>query len=103
MFETLEEMREKSQRPLDRGWPLLIYSMDILIGLFYMIDGVPRHHPVGVVVGAVVFLLSLMWLIASIRSPVPVTRRDFWVRSQTVIWILMAYQIAYTVAARWLL
>jgi hypothetical protein len=97
MFETLEEIREKSQRPLDRGWPLLIYSMDIVIGLFYMIDGVPRHRPLGVFVGAVVFLLSLIWLIATIRSPVRVSRRDFWVRSQTVIWILMAYQAAYTI------
>lgn len=97
MFETLEEIREKSQRPLDRGWPLLIYSMDIVMGLFYMIDGVPRHRPLGVVVGAVVFLLSLIWLITTIRSPVRVSRRDFWVRSQTVIWILMAYQAAYTI------
>ena len=97
MFETLEEMREKSHRPLDRGWPLLIYSVDIVIGVFYMIDGVPRHHPVGVVVGAVVVLLSLIWLITTIRSPVRVSRRDFRVRGQTVIWILMAYQVAYTV------
>jgi hypothetical protein len=98
MFETLEEMREKSQRPLDPFWPLLIYSMDILIGLFYMIDGVPRHHPVAVVVGAVVLLLSLIWLITTIRSPDRLSRRDFWVRCQTVIWILMAYQVAYTVS-----
>ena len=98
MFETLEEIREKSQRPLDRRWPLLIYSMDIVIGLFYMIDGVPKRHPVGVLVGAVVFLLSLVWLITTIRSPVRVSRRDFRVRGQTVIWILMAYQVAYTVA-----
>lgn len=98
MFETLEEMCEKSQRPLDRRWPLLIYGMDIVIGLFYMIVGVPRHQPVGVVVGAVVFLLSLIWLITTIRSPVRLSRRDFWVRGRTVIWILMAYQLAYTVA-----
>jgi hypothetical protein len=98
MFETLEEMREKSQRPLDRGWPLLIYGMNILIGLFYVFDGLPRHHLFGVVVGAVVFLLSLVWLITAIRSPVRVSRRDFWVRAETVVWILMAYQVAYTVA-----
>jgi hypothetical protein len=58
------------------------------------------HHPFGAVVGAVVLLLSLIWLITTIRSPVPVTRCDFWVRGQIVIWILMAYQVAYTVAAR---
>ena len=98
MFETLEEMREKSQRPLDRGDPILMYSMYVVVGLFYMIDGVQSHHPVGFVVGAVVFLLSLIWLITTIRSPVRVSRRDFWVRGQTVIWILFAYQVAYTVA-----
>jgi hypothetical protein len=98
MFETLEDMREKSQRPMDREWPLLIYSMDVVLGLFYMISGTQWHQPFGVLVGAVVFLLSLIWLITTIRSPVRVSRRDVWVRGQTVIWILFAYQVAYTVA-----
>ncbi len=100
MFETLEEMREKSQRPLDRGDPILMYSMYVVVGLFYLIEGVRRHHPFGAVVGAVVLLLSLIWLITTLRSPVPVTRRDLWVRGQIVICILMAYEIAYTVAPR---
>jgi hypothetical protein len=100
MFESLEDAFEKSKPPLDRGYPILIYSMDVVIGLFYLIEGVRRHHPFGAVVGAVVFLLSLTWLITTIRSRVQVTRRDFWVRIQIVLWILMAYQIAYTAAAR---
>lgn len=75
-----------------------MYRMDIVIGLFYMIDGMPRHEPVGVVVGAVVFLLFLIWLITTIRSLVRVSRRDFWVRGQIVISILMACQVAYTIA-----
>jgi hypothetical protein len=103
MFETLEDMREKSQRPLDRGWPLSTYSMYVVLGLLYIVEGVRRHHPVAVVVGAVVFLLSLVWLITTIKSPVPLSRRDFSIRGQTLVWILMAYQIAYTVAARWML
>jgi len=98
MFETLEDMREKSQRPLDRGWPLLTYSIYVVGGLFYIVEGMRRHHPLGVVVGAVVFLLSLIWLMTTIKSPVPLSRRDFSIRSQTLIWILMAYQAAYTVA-----
>ena len=98
MFETLEDMREKSQRPLDRGWPLLTYSLYVVSGLFYIVEGVRRHHPFGVVVGAVVFLLSLIWLITTIKSPVPLSRRDLWMRSQTLVCILFVYQAAHTVA-----
>jgi len=61
--------------------------------------GVRRHAPVGLLVGAVVFLLSLIWLITTVRSQVPVSRRDVWVRGRIVVWILLAYQVAYTVAA----
>ncbi len=100
MFETLEDMREKSQRPLGRGRALLMYSFYVVVGLFYIVDGLQRHHPLGVAVGAVVFLLSLIWLITTIKSPVPLSRRDFWIRGQIVVWILMAYQAAYTIAAR---
>jgi hypothetical protein len=98
MFETLEDMREKSQRPLGRGTALLIYSFDFVVGLFYIISGMRRHQSLAVLVGTVVFLLSLIWLVATIRSPVQVSRRDVWVRGQIVICILMAYQVAYTVA-----
>ena len=98
MFETLEDMREKSRPPLDRGDPILIYGMYVVVGLFYLIEGIRRHHPFGAVVGAVVCLLSLTWLITTIRSPALVTRRDLWVRSQIVLCILMAYEIAYSVA-----
>lgn len=98
MFETLEDIREKSQRPMDREWPLLMYSMDVVVGLFYIILGMQRHQPIGLLVGAVVFLLSLIWLITTIRSPVRVSRRDVRVRGQIVIWLLAAYQVAYTVA-----
>jgi Na+/melibiose symporter-like transporter len=98
MFETLEDMREKSQRPMSRGTALFMYSFDFAVGLFYIISGMGRHQSLAVLVGAVVFLLSLIWLVATIRSPVRVSRRDVWVRGQIVICILMAYQAAYTVA-----
>ena len=100
MFETLEDRFEKSKRPLDRGWPFLTYSIYVVGGLFYIFDGVRRRHPLGVVVGAVVFLLSLIWLIRTINSPVPLNRRDFLIRLQSLVGILLAYEIAYTVAAR---
>ncbi len=98
MFETLEDMSEKSRAPLDRGWPLAMYSMYAVGGLFYIVEGLRQHDPFGVVVGAVVFLLSLIWLITTIRSSVPLSRRDLWVRGQTLVGILLAYEIAYTVA-----
>ena len=98
MFETLEDMREKSQRPMDPFWPLLMYSMDIVLGLFYMISGMQRHQWLGALVGVVVFLLSLVWLIMAIRSRIRLIRRDVWIRGQIVIWILFAYQAAYTVS-----
>ena len=98
MFETLEEMREKSQRPLGRGMALFMYGFDCVGGLFYIIFGGQRHQSVAVLVGAVVFLLSSFWFVATMISPVRVNRRDVWVRGQIVLCILMAYQVAYTVA-----
>jgi|SRR5580765_6886146 hypothetical protein len=98
MFETLDEMREKSQRPMSRGTALFMYSFDLVLGLSYIISGMRRHQSLAGLVGGVVFLLSLIWLVATIRSPVPVVRRDVWVRGQIVICILVAYQTAYTVA-----
>jgi hypothetical protein len=100
MFESLEDAFEKSKPPLDRGDPILMYSMYVVVGVFYLIEGLRRHHPFGAIVGAVVILLSLIWLITTIRSPVPVTRRDLWVRGQIVICILMAYEAACTVSTR---
>lgn len=82
MFETLEEIREKSQRPMSRGTALFMYSFDLVLGLFYIIFGMQRHQPFAVLVGGVVSLLSLIWFVATIRSPVRVSRRDVWVRGQ---------------------
>jgi hypothetical protein len=100
MFETLEEMSERSKRPLRRRWAILEYSAFALVGVVYVMEGIQRNHPVEAVVGAVVSLLSLTWLITTARLPGPVRRRDFWQRGQILIWILLAYQIAYTVASR---
>ena len=102
MFETLEDMREKSQRPMSRGTALFMYSFDLVLGLFYIISGMQRHQPFAVLVGAAVSLLSLTWFVAITRSPVRVSRRDVWVRGQIVIWILLAYEAAYTISARFL-
>ncbi len=98
MFETLEDMHEKSLPPMDREWLFLLYTLDAVIGLFYIISGMQWHQPFAVLVGAVVFLLSLIWLITTIRSPGRLSRRDVQVRGLIVMWILFAYQVAYTVA-----
>jgi len=100
MFETLEETSERSKRPLRRRWAILEYSAFALVGVDYVIEGIRRNHPVESVVGAVVSLLSLTWLITTARLPGPVRRHDFWERGQILVWILLAYQIAYTVASR---
>lgn len=100
MFETLEDMREKSQRPMGHGTALLMYSFDLVLGLVYIISGMQRYQRLAVLVGAVVSVLSLIWLVATTRSPVRVSRRDVWVRSQIVICILLAYEAAYTISAR---
>jgi hypothetical protein len=100
MFETLEDMFEESKQPLDRRWPILMYSIFAVYGLVYLILAVRRHQPLGLVVGAVMFLLSLIWLTTTIRSPVPVTRRDSRVRRTILLLLPLAYEIASTVAAR---
>lgn len=100
MFETLEEMSERSKRPLDRRWAILEYSAFAIVGLVYVIDGIRGQHPLGAVVGAVVSLLSLIWLTTTIKLQAPVRRRDVLLRGQIMIWILFAYQIAYTAASR---
>jgi hypothetical protein len=100
MFETLEDSFEKSKPPLDRGWPILMYGESAVAGLVFLVQAGRKYQPVGLVVGAVMFLLSLIWLITTIRSPVPETRRDFRVRSAILLWLPLAYEIAYTVAAR---
>jgi hypothetical protein len=87
MFETLEDAFEKSKPPLDRGWPILMYSANVVLSSFALIveggHGFSRG-PVrllfSLIVWAVMFLLSLTWLVASLKSSVPITRRDYRVR-----------------------
>jgi hypothetical protein len=102
MFETLEDMREKSQRPMSRGTALFMYSFDLVLGVFYIISGMHRNQKFAVLIGTVVFLLSLIWLITTVRSPLRVSRREVWVRGQIVICILLAYEAAYTISPRFL-
>jgi hypothetical protein len=87
MFETLEDAFEKSKPPLDRGWPILMYSANVVLSSFGLIleggHGFSQGHArllFSLIVWADMFLLSLTWLVASLKSSVPTTRRDCGVR-----------------------
>jgi len=87
MFETLEDAFEKSKPPLDRGYPILMYSAYVVFSSIALIlEGgyvLSQKHAqllFSLVLWAVMFSLSLTWLVTSLRSSVPTTRRDCGVR-----------------------
>ncbi len=87
MFESLEDAFGKSKPPLDPGWPILMYSANVVLSSFALIIEGRHAFSLGharllfsLIVWTVMFLLSLTWLVASIKSSVPITRRDFGVR-----------------------
>ncbi|MGC1650532.1 MAG: hypothetical protein WA741_32315 [Candidatus Sulfotelmatobacter sp.] len=99
MFETLEDSFEKSKPPLDRGRPILMYSANVVLSSFALIleaeHGFSRAHAwllFSLIVWAVMFLLSLTWLAASLKSSAPITRRDYGVR-------LIILQVLFLLAA----
>lgn len=97
MFDSLDPDERKV---VDRGWSLLMYSIFGFYGLALLILGVQsrEHDWLGLAIGGFVSLLSSIWFITTIKSPAPVTRRELRIRSRTLLFILLAYEIAYTVA-----
>jgi len=94
MFETLEDRFEKSKPPLDRGYPILMYSAGAILSSIALIRGVPGQgfsRLFSLVDWVAMLLLSLTWLVTSIRSSVPISRRDFRVRSQILLFLLFAW------------
>jgi len=76
MFETLGDPLD---RTVNRRWPILEYSTFAIAGLFFLIMDVRRHgfsQPFWLVVLAAIILLSLTWLVTTIRSTVPPTYRE---------------------------
>jgi hypothetical protein len=74
MFETLEDKFEESKKPLDPGLPILMYSASAIGSCIAITLGMRRHgfsHLFSLVVWATMFLLSLAWLVTSLRSSVP--------------------------------
>jgi len=93
MFETLEDSFEKSKPPLDRGYPILMYSIYAVVSSIVLILTKRRHgfsQLFSLVDWAVVFLLSVTWLVTTLRSSVPVCRRDCVVRGNILLLLLMA-------------
>ena len=91
MFEILEDAVEKSKPPLDRGVPILTYSIHGVLSFICLSFGIERHglsRLFSLVVWTVMFLLSLNWLLTSLRSSVPTARSDFWVRYK-ILWALL--------------
>ena len=90
MFDTLEDIAEKSKPPLDRGYPIFTYCFHLILSSAALILGVKGHsfsHLLSPVVWAAMFLLSLIWLIMSLRSSIPITRYDYRVH-YTILWAL---------------
>jgi hypothetical protein len=91
MFETLEDAFEKYQRPVDRGDPIVLYSLYVVFSSIALLFGVGGHgflRLFRLVDCAAMFLLSLTWLVASLRSSARITRRDFSVRWRILLVLL---------------
>jgi ankyrin repeat protein len=89
MFETLDAPLDKT---VDRRWPLLTYSLYAIGGLLILILEVRKHgfsEPYRLVVPAAMFLLSFTWLVATLGSEVPPTRRQVRFRSITLLFLMM--------------
>ena len=98
MFETLEDKLEKSKQPPSPGYPILIYGFHAVISSIALHRGVPGHgfsRLFSLVDWAVLFLLSVTWLVRSLRSPASMSRHDYWVRGIVLLSLLMAQDLPY--------
>lgn len=91
MFETLEP----AEQPVARRWPLLMYGTYCFAGIVFVILGVRRHglsEPAHLALSSVMFFLSLMWFITTLKSGTPVTNRKYGFRTMILLLLLMALQ-----------
>jgi hypothetical protein len=96
VFETLEDKLEKSKKPLDPGLPILMYGATAAVSSIMLILRARGHglsHLFSLLDSAAMFLLSLTWLVTSLRSSVPITRRDCGVRGIILLLLLMAQDL----------
>lgn len=86
MFETLEP----PEQPVARRWPLSMYGIYCLAGLVFVVLGVRRHglsHPADLALCFVMFSLSLMWFVSTLKSATPVSSRK--ARFRNVVLVLL--------------
>jgi ankyrin repeat protein len=79
MFESIDPL----ELTVHRQWPILMYGTFAAAGLFFLVLKVRRHgfsQPFWPAVLAGIFLLSLTWLVTTLTSAVPPTRREVRVR-----------------------
>jgi hypothetical protein len=76
-------MFESSEPPgkfMARQWPILFYGAYCLVGLVSFGVNVSRNrlsHPASLAVACLMFVLSLTWLITTLRSGPPIIDRRF--------------------------
>lgn len=92
MFETLEP----PEQIVGRRWPLLMYGTSGVAGLVFFVLGVRRHgfsQPFSLAIAALMFLLSVTWLMMALRSTSSVTNRTVGIRYIILLLLLMAHDI----------
>ena len=97
MFESLEPPEQR----VSRRWPLLFYGFYAFAGIVFLVLGVNRHgfsHPFSLAIDALMFFLSLTWLMTTLRSGTEATSRHFKLRVIILILLLLAHNLPATLS-----
>lgn len=90
MFETLEP----PDRPVEYRWLLLMfYGTYCLVGLVSGTLNLRRHglsHPTHLALSCAMFFLSLMWLVATLRSGTTLSSREAGFRNIILLLLFLA-------------
>lgn len=92
MFETLQPV----DRPVARGWALFMYGSYSLLGLAFVVISLSRHglsHPTRLILSGVMFSLSLIWLVATLKARTPLTIRSIGYRPIVLLILLEALNL----------
>jgi hypothetical protein len=92
MFETLEPPEQR----VTRRWPVLMFGTYGLVGLVEFLVVLRRHgltQPFSLAIATITLVLSLVWLVMTLRSRSPLSSRSFVVRSIVLLVLLMVRDI----------
>jgi hypothetical protein len=92
MFETLEPR----EQPASRWLAFLMYIVYGFCGLVFFVLGTLRNgfsRPTALVISAAMFLLSVTWLIVTLRSKASLTSRQVGMRNIMLLVLLMAHDL----------